>query len=99
MKSEDLNVTWQQPVDPNLWQRPGLRLKLIEFLVKSFDSQGRIYGEPVAFGKNHLSPDKPRKAGPGFPVTDSGVLNPNNIVLPSWKVVLVVPCHQHAELR
>ena len=53
MKSEDLNVTWQQPVDPNLWQRPGLRLKLIEFLVKSFDSQGRIYGEPVAFGKNH----------------------------------------------
>ena len=41
---------------------------------------------------------KPRKAGSGFE-TDSGVLNPNNIVLPPWKVVLVVPCHRHAELR
>ena len=41
---------------------------------------------------------QPRKAGPGFE-TDSGVLNPNNIVLPPWKVVLVVPCHRHAELR
>ena len=39
-----------------------------------------------------------RKAGPGFE-TDSGVLNPINIVLPPWQVVLVIPCHRHAELR
>ena len=39
-----------------------------------------------------------RKAGPGFE-TDSGVLNPIYIVLPPWQVVLVIPCHRHAELR